>query len=118
MKFTVSRASEWNDNNAPCEEAKRDSIVRVETRTLCSPEEFDEKFARREGKWLSVGTNHRINKDGYITRDNGMVEVWTVEINTLEELMEFYDKYGSIIIHTFFWSDDVHMLEIYDDYRE
>ena len=48
MKFIVTRTSGWKDS--PCEEAKRDSIVRVETRTLCSPEEFDAKFSNREGK--------------------------------------------------------------------
>ena len=43
MKFTVRRASKWSDEDICCEEAKRDSIVHVETRTLYSPEEFDAK---------------------------------------------------------------------------
>lgn len=118
MKFTVRRASEWNDNNAPCEEAKRDSIVKVEVRTLRSPEAFDEKYAYREGKWLSVGTNHRINKDGYIERDNGMVDVWSVEINTLDELIEFCNKYGDIVIEDGWQNKAYKHILIYDDYIE
>ena len=115
MKFVVKRSSGFNP---PCEEAKRESIVRIETYRYTSPEEYDKAYRWLNKQWFSEGTNHRINKHGLIARDNGMVEVWTVEINTLEDLMEFYDKYGSIIIDTYFWSDDTHMLEIYDDYRE
>ena len=68
MKFIVSRTSIWDNEKSPCEEAKRDSVARVETRTLFTPEEFDRRFAEREGKWLSVGTNHRIDERGYYTR--------------------------------------------------
>lgn len=118
MKFIVRRTSIWDKEKSPCEDAKRDSIVRVETRTLYTPEEFDERYAHREGKWLSVGTNHRVNKEGYITRDNGMIDVWSVEINTLEELTEFCGKYGSIVIEDCMWNETYKEIEIYDDYRE
>lgn len=118
MKFIVSRTSAWGDEKPPCEEAKRDSIVRVETRTLYTPEEFDKRFAQREGKWLSVGTNHRVNEKGYITRDNGTIDVWSVEFNTLEELIEFCDKYGSVVIEDYMWNKAYREIEIYDDYRE
>lgn len=37
--------------------------------------------------------------------------VWTVGINTLEELITFVQKYGTIVL------DESH-IEIYDDYRE
>lgn len=116
MKFIVTRTSGWKDS--PCEEAKRDSIVRVETRTLCSPEEFDAKFSNREGKWLSVGSNHRVDKNGWITRDNGTIDVWSVEINNLDELMEFCNKHGDVVIQNYMWNKAYKEIEIYDDYRE
>ena len=118
MKFIVSRTSQWDDENPPCEEAKRDSVVLVETRALYTPEEFDKKFAQREGKWLSVGTNHRVNEKGYITRNNGTIDVWLLELNNLEELVEFVDKYGEIVIGTDWRNKDYKSIEIYDDYRE
>ena len=118
MKFIVRRVSEWNDEVSPCEEAKRDSIVRVETRTCLSPEEFDERFAKREGKWLSVGTNHRVNEKGWIVRDYGLIDVWSVEINTFEELMNFCDKYGDIVIGQYMWNNAYKEILIYDDYIE
>lgn len=118
MKFIIARASIWRDEGAPCDEAKRDSIVRVETRTLHSPEEFDDRFACREGKWLSVGSNHRVNKNGWITRDNGMIDVWSVEINTLDELIGFCEKYGDIVIRNCMWNESYKEILIYDDYIE
>ena len=118
MKFTVRRASVWDDKEAPCEEAKYDSIVRVETRTCLSPEEFDERFAKREGKWFSIGTNHRTNERGWIVRDNGMIDVWSVEINTFEELMDFCDKYGDVVIRKCTCNDAYKEILIYDDYIE
>lgn len=118
MKFTVRRASKWSNEDVCCEEAKRDSIVRVETRTLYSPEEFDAKFSNREGKWLSVGANHRVDENGWITRDNGMIDVWSVEINTLDELMEFCKKYGDVVIGNCMWNKAYKEILIYDDYIE
>ena len=118
MKFTVRRASKWHDEDICCDEAKRDSIIRVETRTLRSPEEFDAKFSCLEGKWLSVGKNHRINEDGYITRDHGMIDVWSVEINTLDELIEFITRYGDVVIRDCMWNEAYKEILIYDDYIE
>lgn len=118
MKFIVRRASVWGDEKSPCSEAKRDSIVRVETRTCLSPEEFDERFAKREGKWLSVGKNHRVNEKGWIVRDNGMIDVWSVEIDTFDELMAFCDKYGDLVIGKCMWNNAYREILIYDDYIE
>lgn len=118
MKFTVRRASKWSDEDILVDEAKRDSIVRVETRTLYSPEEFDAKFSNREGKWLSVGVNHRVDEDGWITRDNGMIDVWSVEINSLDELIKFCEKYGDVVIKNCMWNKTYKEILIYDDYIE
>lgn len=119
MKFIIKRTS-GRANSSPCAEAKEEQVVRTETRTFHSPEEFDKKFANREGKWLSVGTNHRIGKNGYICRDREMMDVWVIEINSIEELVALSRKYGEIIIagHYFDINDEYPTLEIYDDYRE
>lgn len=118
MKFVVRRTSEWDDEVSPCKEAKRDSVVRVETRTCLSPEEFDKRFAKQEGKWFSVGTNHRVNEKGLIVRDNGLIDVWSIELNSLEELVDFVDKYGEIVVGVDWHNQDYKAIEIYDDYRE
>ena len=118
MRFVVRRASKWGDEDIDCKEAKHDNIVRVETRTLHSPEEFDAKFSNREGKWLSVGTNHRVDENGWITRDIGMIDVWSVEIDTLDELMKFCNKYGSIVIGDYMLNKAYKEILIYDDYIE
>ena len=119
MKFIIKRTS-GRANSSPCVEAKEEQVVRTETRTFHSPEEFDKKFANREGTWLSVGTNHRIGKNGYICRDREMMDVWVIEINSIEELVALSRKYGEIIITDHYLDiNDMHpTLEIYDDYRE
>ena len=118
MKFTIRRASQWGNEVICCDEAKRDSITCVETRTYSSPEVFDKNHASREGKWLSVGQNHRINEKGYITRDNGTIDVQCIEINTLDELIEFCEKYGDVIIGDCIWNPAYKEILIYDDYIE
>lgn len=48
--------------------------------------------------------------------------LWTIEINSLEELIEFIDKYGyksnGVVIHTCNHNPAYKEIEIYDDYRE
>lgn len=49
-------------------------------------------------------------KDEFRTR-------WRMEIKTLEELMDFIDKYGDIVIHQEY-ENNMRGIEIYDGYRE
>lgn len=120
MKFIITRTSDYGDCSSPCAEAREDQLVRIETRALYSLEEFDKRFADREGSWFSVGTNHRIGRNGYICRDREMMNVWTIEINSIEELIALSRKYGKIIITDYYLdtNDDYPTIEIYDDYRE
>lgn len=117
MKFIIRRASIWGDES-PCEESKRDTIIRVDKRTFRSPEEFDEICGEKEGKWFSVGTNHRIDENGCIVRDCGTIDVFSMEINSLEELMKFCEKYGDVIIGNYYFNDDYKEILIYDTYIE
>lgn len=43
---------------------------------------------------------------------------WTIEINSLEELIAFRKKYGEIILTASRYPEIDNEIEIYDDYRE
>ena len=43
---------------------------------------------------------------------------WYIKINTLEELIDFYNQYGSLIISENWDNEKEMQIEIYDDYRE
>ena len=47
-------------------------------------------------------------KDGY----------WYVKIDTLEELIDFYNQYGDLIIQQDWHNKKEMRIEIYDNYRE
>jgi hypothetical protein len=118
MVFEVIRTSTWSDKK-PCDNAIEINLTKVETRILGSPEEFDIRFGGTEGKWLESGTNHRLDEEGYITRDMGTRKSWGIEINSLEELMEFKENINNEIIITKSSVDyKTPSIEIYDDYRE
>ena len=116
--FEVRRTSGLVDE-CPYEKCIPIKLTRVETRTLKMPEEFDAKFSKREGKWLEVGSNHRVDKQGFITRDREERDTYGIEINSLEELMNFMDEVDESIVLRESWIDNkTPCLEIYDDYRE
>ena len=116
--FEVRRTSNWNDE-CPYEKCIPIKLTRVETRTLKTPEELDAKFSKREGKWLEVGSNHRVDKQGFITRDRDEKDTYGVEINSLEELMDFFNKVNEeIVLRKSCIDNKTPCLEIYDDYRE
>ena len=45
-------------------------------------------------------------------------EIWVIEINTLEDLLDLKEKYGEIIVCTAYENPNINELEIYDDWRE
>ena len=118
MIFQVVRTSQRNDEK-PFKDCIPIKLICVETRTLHTPEEFDNKFGDREGEWLKHGTNHRVDARGYITRDRELVDEWGIEINSLEELMDFQEAVREELILRTSWIDNkTPCIEIYDDYRE
>lgn len=118
MLFEVTRTSCWN-NERPCEKCSPIKLTRVETRTLKTPEEFDAKFSKTEGRWLEVGSNHRVDKQGFITRDREEQDTYGIELNSLEELMNFLNEINEeIVLQKSYIDKKTPCLEIYDDYRE
>jgi len=112
MKFQISRTSIWGDTK-PCDEAVYLPYVQIDERSVsnCSLLNCNDKET-----WFQNGTNHRV-ENGYIKRDFNK-ETWFVEINSLDELFNFYKKYGSLVIENFWNDPDIPSIEIYDDYRE
>ena len=75
-------------------------------------------FVRRASQW-----NYKIKpceeaKQENVPYENGEEKVWMVEIDTIEELMNFQSKYGDIIIRDSTLYTEYHEILIYDDYIE
>lgn len=123
MKFKIIRSSIWDDEILPCSELldkgiKLEVYSDIDIRNFRGFDEFD-KFTGKKNSWLSKGVNHCINKDGNIQREfPNKNKGWFLEINSLEELMEFKSKYDEIIIREDYKNPMINVIEIYDDYRE
>ena len=115
MKFIVSKTSNYGDPK-PCDEAKVSTFTRVDTRTVDCPSKL--LFPSNE-LWLQEGENHRI-VNGEITRDFPDQLCWVVEIDSLEELLEFMDKQDVDLVLSREEDslENVPTIELYDDYRE
>lgn len=111
MKYMVRRTSGWDDKAPPCPEARKETYTRIDERTVNSPEKIPDGW-----RWFSGGRNHRV-EHGHIMRDFDD-EGWFIDIKTLDELMAFIDKYGSVVIEPYFDNYSIMVIEIYDDYRE
>ena len=115
MIFQVTRSSSWSERK-PLEKAFPIKLKRVDERCITSVEEYDNRF---QDKWLENGTNHRILENGHIARDVGEVDCWGIEIDTLEELLQFHKEVNEdLILSQSYLDKETYSLEIYDDYRE
>jgi hypothetical protein len=119
--FMVSRTSDGMQHYSdtpPCDEAFRQNVVKVDVRTTNSPMKIPAYKGRSQAAvdmWYGEGTNHRV-ESGQIKRD--FVELaWCVNIDTLDELMALYRKYGSIIIEPSSFRNGMAEIQIYDGYR-
>src|SRR5699024_12709231 len=93
MNYLITRKNECIKSKQ-CEEAYEDIYISHDIRTLHSFEDFDEKF---KNKFEDNGRNHHINDEGYIQREC-VKEGWFVSLNSLEELIQFKENYGSLFI--------------------
>lgn len=120
MEFKISRTSIWGEDK-PCKEAYEKKIIRIDERDFKSFEEHDNRFPNR--KWESEGFNHKILQPNnkydtpHIYREFND-EIWAIEINTLEELINFHNKYGELVIKQSYENPNISEIEIYDDWRE
>ncbi|HGN5216759.1 TPA: hypothetical protein ACKTCD_001036 [Streptococcus pyogenes] len=112
MKFICKRTSDYDER--PCEEAVKESITFVDHRNVRTFEDL--KRACGED-FLARGTNHKETSTG-IQRDLGPRDVYMIEVNTLEELLEFREKYKRIVIKPYYDNHDYLLIEIYDTWRE
>lgn len=120
MIFEIVRTSLFyskDKNIRPFEKSFPIEIMKIDERFVHDPEELLDKNTRVN--WYKVGTNHRINKKGYIERDLGIVQRWGVEINSLEDLLKLKEEVKSnLIIGSSSENEYFPCIEIYDDYRE
>lgn len=119
MKYIVSRTSQWDDEIKPCEESFKSSYIRIDERNTDDPVKIGRYKGNKElanKDWYGEGKNHRV-ENGHIKRDYND-ETWFVEINDLQQLNEFIDKYGDIVIQKSYNNPEIFEIEIYDDYRE
>lgn len=117
MEFLLTSTAGYVENRIPNAVIKK--YKKVEVRGFSSFKEFDKRLSRMEGNWLSKGVNHKTSK-GQIQREfpNG-AEGHFIEINSIEELLEFKKKVGSeLIITSAFDNESIPAIEIYNYYRE
>lgn len=118
MKATVERTSNWGCEEKPIDEAvlANKTLHYQDRRNVSSMEEAKTKFWYNE--FMSSGTNHREER-GYIVRDCERKEdVWEIEIESLDDILCLFDKYGDIIIKSSIYLEYDFSIEIYDTYRE
>ena len=117
MLFQVKRVSTRN-NEKPYDKCFPITLIRTEVRKFTTFETYD-KASGVQGKWLSVGKNHRVTEEGYIARDFEVEGLWGVELNSLEDVLNFKEEVGEdIILSTSVTDNKTPCLIIYDDYIE
>ena len=117
MEFLLTSTIGGVENQIPNAIIKK--YKKVDVTYFSSFEEFDKLLSRMEGNWLSKGVNHKTSK-GRIQREfpNG-AEGHFIEINSIEELLEFHKKVGSeLIITSATNNESIPAIEIYNYYRE
>lgn len=117
MEFLLTSTSGWVENRIPDAVIKK--YTKIEVRNFSSVEEFDKRLSWIDGNWLSKGVNHKTSK-GRIQREfpNG-AEGHFIEINSIEELLEFQKKVGNeLIITSAIDNESIPAIENYNDYRE
>ncbi|MCK9417991.1 MAG: hypothetical protein M0R70_01275 [Nitrospirae bacterium] len=97
MKFIVSTKSvSLTQSKKPCNEANEIGLTPLDFRDVKTLEEAKGKIWYKN--WIDNGENHR-EENGIIVSDKKVkVNQWVVDINSLEELLSFQNKYGDIVI--------------------
>ena len=117
MEFLLTSTSGWVENQISNAVIKK--YTKIEVRGCSTFEEYDKRFSRIEGNWLSKGVNHKTSK-GRIQREfpNG-AEGHFIEINSIEELLEFQREVrDELVITSASDNESIPAIEIYNYYRE
>lgn len=97
MKFIVSkRRVSVTERKKPCDEAVEEELTQLDYRTVKTLEEAKGKIWYRD--WLECGENHREEGGIVVCDKKEKRRKWVIEINTLEELIRFQEKYGEILL--------------------
>lgn len=117
MKFLLSSVT--GEDEQLVENTVIEKYTEIEVRKCSSFEEFDRRFGRTEGAWLSKGENH-IAKNGCIEREFlNKKDGYFIEINTIEELMSLKQEIGhELILTEAQFNKNIPCLEIYNGWRE
>ena len=117
MKFIVRRASDWSlDDLKPIEGAKLETVAILEkchdTFSLLMKDDV-----RKE--WYSKGYGHYSNDNHEYFRKHDK-KFWTIEVNTLEELMKIVEKEDIVLYNKYdgLEIEGYKYLLIYDDLIE
>jgi len=114
MKFIISKTSLWDDEIAPCNGAKKEDLTYLDYRTVKTLEEARKhKGINTPKSWFAEGRNHR-KETGMVVRDLER-KFWTIEI---DDIMEFFEKHGDLVICTSNCKEYPIEIEIYDSWRE
>jgi len=109
MKFIITRTSN-HSGERPCREAKMELLNGYSDctcKTVAQALKID---------WVKNGVPKQM--DGFVrVYDTEKTRVWTIDINTLEELIKLYERHGDIIIQSSCFEEIPLVIEIYDDYR-
>jgi len=113
MKFIITKASLIQKTIKPCEEAKKDKATKI--MALCCPYSLKEAKNNKYLKGFFEKTKN-IRKEGhlFVGESKEKLDVWIVNINTLEELIEFFNKYGTIAILQSEYREIPYRIEIID----
>lgn len=114
-KFIVKRTSlGWHDDVKPCEEAKEESVTSYDCRTL-PVKSMQKKFPDAD---FSDFEDYTFKSGIKGCRRVFYKNVYTIEIDSFEELMSFIKKYGAVVILSKSLDCDLQTIEIYDSWRE
>ena len=106
MLYIVERTSEWDDSVPPCNEAVLKDVECYDER-MASVEVLKSMFPEEDFTgFVNISKNKCIK--------HFIKKRWTIEINTLEELTKFINKYGNIVISNNSYGSDMPCIEIYD----
>lgn len=95
MKFIVSKKiMSVTVNKQVCDEAVLQELTPLDYRKVSTLEEAKKKIWYKG--WISDGANHREEDGMVVCERKKKSNQWIIELSSLEEMLSFQEKYGSI----------------------